>query len=92
MIDNLFTGNVLGHESDIADGRLRGYEFRSLNNIVGDYYVSPRFLEAVAVWCSSLRCSVPLLSITPHLQASVQEPCLEAIAPSVMKAFACRCT
>lgn len=49
MIDNLFTGNVLGHESDIADGRLRGYEFRSLNNIVGDYYVSPRFLEAVAV-------------------------------------------
>jgi hypothetical protein len=49
MIDNLFTGNVLGHESDIADGRLRGYEFRSLNNIVGDYYVSPRFIEAVAV-------------------------------------------
>ena len=49
MIDHLFTGNVLGHESDIADGRLRGYEFRSLNNIVGDYYVSPRFLEAVAV-------------------------------------------
>ena len=49
MIDNLFTGNILGHESDIADGRLRGYEFRSLNNIVGDYYVSPRFLEAVAV-------------------------------------------
>ena len=49
MIDSLFTGNILGHESDIADGRLRGYEFRSLNNIVGDYYVSPRFLEAVAV-------------------------------------------
>ncbi|CAL5221664.1 g3892 [Coccomyxa viridis] len=49
MIDHLFTGNVLGHESDIADGRLRGYEFRSLNNIVGDYYVSPRFLEAVAM-------------------------------------------
>lgn len=49
MIDNLFTGDVLGHESDIADGRLRGYEFRSLNNIVGDYYVSPRFIEAVAV-------------------------------------------
>ena len=48
-IDHLFTGNTLGHESDIADGRLRGYEFRSLNNIVGDYYVSPRFLEAVAV-------------------------------------------
>ena len=54
MIDNLFTGNVLGHESDIADGRLRGYEFRSLNNIVGDYYVSPRFLEAVAVCLSPL--------------------------------------
>ncbi|CAK0780317.1 hypothetical protein CVIRNUC_005010 [Coccomyxa viridis] len=48
-IDHLFTGETLGHESDIADGRLRGYEFRSLNNIVGDYYVSPRFLEAVAL-------------------------------------------
>jgi hypothetical protein len=28
MIDSLFTGNVLGHASDIADGSLRGYEFR----------------------------------------------------------------
>ena len=63
MIDNLFTGNVLGHESDIADGRLRGYEFRSLNNIVGDYYVSPRFLEAVAVRRPPLYCSWPLLSV-----------------------------
>lgn len=58
MIDNLFTGNVLGHESDIADGRLRGYEFRSLNNIVGDYYVAPKFLEAVAVSVSPY--SLPL--------------------------------
>ncbi|CAL8468936.1 g8477 [Coccomyxa elongata] len=49
FIDHLFTGNVLGHESDIADGRLRGWEFRSLANLVGDYYVSPRFLEAVAM-------------------------------------------
>ena len=56
MIDHLFTGNVLGHESDIADGRLRGYEFRSLNNIVGDYYVSPRFLETVAVHSLSRLC------------------------------------
>ena len=28
MIDSLFTGNVLGHRSDIADGSLRGYELR----------------------------------------------------------------
>ncbi len=49
FIDHLFTGNVLGHESDIADGSLRGWEFRSFANIVGDYYVSPRFLDAVAV-------------------------------------------
>ena len=48
-IDSLFAGKTLGHESDIADGSLRGYEFRSLANIVGDYYVSPRFLDAVAV-------------------------------------------
>jgi len=62
MIDNLFTGNVLGHESDIADGRLRGYEFRSLNNIVGDYYVAPKFLEAVAV-CIPPHASPPCLNI-----------------------------
>ena len=45
----MFTGNILGHKSDIADGSLRGYEFRKFENIVGDYYVSPRFLDAVTV-------------------------------------------
>lgn len=49
FIDSLFTGNRLGHETDIADGSLRGYEFRTLNNIVGDYYVAPRFLDAVCL-------------------------------------------
>lgn len=44
-----FTGNILGHASDIADGSLRGFEFRSLSNIVGDYYVPPKFLEKVVV-------------------------------------------
>lgn len=48
-IDSLFTGNILGHRSDIADGSLRGFEFRTLNNIVGDYYVAPRFLDTVAM-------------------------------------------
>jgi hypothetical protein len=48
-LDSLFTGNFLGHQSDIADGTLRGYEFRQFNNVVGDYYVAPRFLHAVAV-------------------------------------------
>jgi hypothetical protein len=49
FIDHLFTGNFLGHESDIADGRLRGWEFRSFAHLVGDYYVSPRFMDAIAV-------------------------------------------
>eukprot|EP00878_Enallax_costatus_P019250 GHUV01020305.1.p1 GENE.GHUV01020305.1~~GHUV01020305.1.p1 ORF type:complete len:358 (+),score=81.86 GHUV01020305.1:442-1515(+) len=49
MIDSLFTGNVLGHKTDIADGSLRGWEFRTYNNIVGDYYVAPAFLEKVAM-------------------------------------------
>ena len=53
-IDFLFTGKTLGHKSDIADGSLRGWEFRQFNNLVGDYCVSPRFLDAVAVGCSSL--------------------------------------
>lgn len=40
----------LGHKSDIADGTLRNdWEFRSFNNLVGDYYVAPRFLDAVTV-------------------------------------------
>ncbi|KAL4448554.1 hypothetical protein ABPG75_005773 [Micractinium tetrahymenae] len=49
MIDTLFTGNVLGHMTDIADGSLRGYEFRSFNNICGEYFIAPRFLEKVAL-------------------------------------------
>eukprot|EP00798_Chlamydomonas_sp_ICE-L_P019347 gene19347-25995_t len=48
-IDALFVGNTLGQHSDIADGSLRNYEFRTFNNIVGDYYISPRFLEKVAI-------------------------------------------
>lgn len=48
-LDNVFTGNFLGHQSDIADGTLRKYEFRTYENIVGDYYVAPKFLDAVAM-------------------------------------------
>jgi hypothetical protein len=48
-LDSIFTGSFLGHQSDIADGSLRGYEFRSYNNIVGDYYVAPKFLDAVVM-------------------------------------------
>jgi hypothetical protein len=48
-LDSLFTGSFLGHQSDLADGTLRNYEVRQLANIVGDYYVAPRFLEKVAV-------------------------------------------
>ncbi|PSC73399.1 ribulose bisphosphate carboxylase oxygenase chloroplastic [Micractinium conductrix] len=72
MIDSLFTGNKLGHMTDIADGSLRTYEFRTYNNIVGDYYIAPRFLEKVALhiaknflidagsFDSSLRCPLIL--------------------------------
>lgn len=49
MLDSVFTGNFLGHKSDIADGSLRGYEFRTYNNVVGDYYVAPKFLDAVVL-------------------------------------------
>ena len=34
-LDSLFTGNFLGHKSDIADGTLRYYEFRSFDHIIG---------------------------------------------------------
>jgi len=49
MIDSLFTGNTLGHKTDIADGSLRGYEFRTFENIQGDYFIARRYLEKVAV-------------------------------------------
>lgn len=48
-LDSLFVGNILGHKSDIADGSLRDYEFRKFNNIVGDYYVAPSFLDKIAM-------------------------------------------
>eukprot|EP01024_Parvocaulis_polyphysoides_P073597 TRINITY_DN9482_c0_g4_i2.p1 TRINITY_DN9482_c0_g4~~TRINITY_DN9482_c0_g4_i2.p1 ORF type:complete len:437 (-),score=50.92 TRINITY_DN9482_c0_g4_i2:275-1585(-) len=48
-LDSLFTGAFLGKTSDIADGSLRQYEFRSFNNIVGDYYIAPKFLERVTM-------------------------------------------
>jgi len=67
--DYLFTGERLGHKSDIADGSLRNFEFRSLDNIVGEYYIAPRFLETVAlhiaknIFCDqgSLNSRVPLV-------------------------------
>jgi hypothetical protein len=55
MIDSLFTGNTLGHKTDIADGSLRGWEFRTFDNLQGDYYIAPRYLEKVAVSCGSGR-------------------------------------
>ena len=41
-LDSLFTGKFLGLKSDIADGSLRAYDMRKLDNLVGDYYVAPR--------------------------------------------------
>ena len=48
-LDSHFVGSFLGLKSDIADGSLRNYEFRQFNNIVGDYWICPRFLEKVAI-------------------------------------------
>jgi hypothetical protein len=48
-LDSLFVGEFLGHQSDLADGSLHQYDFRHYNNIVGDYYLSPRFLDKIAV-------------------------------------------
>eukprot|EP00951_Prasinocladus_malaysianus_P031211 scaffold297805_cov41-Prasinocladus_malaysianus.AAC.2 len=58
-LDYLFVGNFLGKKSDIASGALRDYEARSFGNIQGDYYVAPKFLEAVAVisvYCDAIWC------------------------------------
>ena len=42
-------GDILGKKSDIADGSLRDWDFRKFNNLVGDYYVAPKFLDSMAV-------------------------------------------
>jgi len=72
-IDTLFTGDgsngrfFLGHKTDIADGSLRDYEFRSFNHLFGEYYVSPRFSEAIAChvvknfFAEDIACPVPLI-------------------------------
>lgn len=59
-LDMLFTGKILGHKSDIADGSLRAWEFRKFENLVGDYYVSPRFLDTIVVSA----CCRHMLSLT----------------------------
>ena len=49
-LDSLFVGATLGHRSDIADGSLREDDHRrTFNNLVGDYYVAPSFMDAVAL-------------------------------------------
>jgi ATPase family associated with various cellular activities (AAA) len=48
MIDELFTGNFLGVQADIASGELRKDELRTFSHLVGDYFVPPAFMDAVA--------------------------------------------
>ncbi|KAL3157030.1 hypothetical protein ABBQ38_001279 [Trebouxia sp. C0009 RCD-2024] len=49
QIDSLFVGDILGKKSDIADGSLRDWDFRKFEHLVGDYYVAPKFLDAMAL-------------------------------------------
>lgn len=39
----------MGKQADIASGELRNEEIRTFDNLVGDYYVPPAFLEAVSL-------------------------------------------
>jgi hypothetical protein len=39
----------MGRQADIASGELRFTERRTLAHLVGDYYVPPRFLDAVSL-------------------------------------------
>lgn len=54
IIDDLFLSKgdgsfSMGVQSDIASGILRSEELRSFAHLVGDYYVPPRFMEAVTM-------------------------------------------
>ncbi|TYH16912.1 hypothetical protein ES288_A05G152500v1 [Gossypium darwinii] len=49
VIDDLFTGNFLGKDSDIVfDYRQKAT--RSFEYLQGDYYIAPVFLDKVGVW------------------------------------------
>lgn len=86
-LDSIFTGGFLGRKSDIADGSLRYEEFRSFNNIIGEYYVAPRFLTRVAMhmaknylWKHLRGVKVPLIlgiwgALPPSARGSVSAPC-----------------
>eukprot|EP00199_Chlamydomonas_sp_CCMP681_P000608 CAMPEP_0119103428 /NCGR_PEP_ID=MMETSP1180-20130426/1857_1 /TAXON_ID=3052 ORGANISM="Chlamydomonas cf sp, Strain CCMP681" /NCGR_SAMPLE_ID=MMETSP1180 /ASSEMBLY_ACC=CAM_ASM_000741 /LENGTH=461 /DNA_ID=CAMNT_0007087915 /DNA_START=56 /DNA_END=1442 /DNA_ORIENTATION=- len=50
MVESHIAGNFLGAKSDLADGTLRRYEFRNFSNLVGDYWVSPRFLDRLSLF------------------------------------------
>jgi hypothetical protein len=49
IIDDLFTGQFMGKQADIASGELRPNERRTLAHIRGDYYVPPSFMDAVSL-------------------------------------------
>ena len=54
LIDDLFLSKgdgsfSMGVQSDIASGALRTEELRTFANLVGDYYVPPRFMDAVTM-------------------------------------------
>lgn len=73
-LDSLFTGNFLGHKSDIADGTLRGFEFRKFDHIVGDYYISPRFLSAVTMHIVKNYMADQLEGVSPPLILGIWGP------------------
>ena len=47
FVDSLFLSKQ--KRTDIADGTLRNYNVRKMNNIEGDYYICPDFLDKVAL-------------------------------------------
>ena len=49
-LDFLFAGKFLGTDADITDGSLRHYDFNTFSHLDSDYYVPPRFMEAIALF------------------------------------------
>ena len=94
QIDSLFVGDILGKKSDIADGSLRDWDFRKFNNLVGDYWIAPTFLDNMGVrsdHASTLCCLLPMPK-PPHLAHVKFTRLLQSTPRQCWRALSCPCS
>lgn len=84
-LESLFGGEFLGTKADIADGSLRYEEFRTLNNIIGEFYVAPRCLGEAGVGARWPSCAD---SVADPPGRALARRFMERVAMHIVKNFA----